>query len=318
MGRGKYALSGETNYQLSIHKDRKSHCLSVAKSMIAYEQFKTRNLGFNGGWNSEKVHQNNYGIAQEIERVFMQTYGNIDGPRMGDIVEFSDGWEVYERAQVCESCYGGSKYGMMCVCERGSSWTDGNIFSTSGGAFKSIHKSKFQYAGETEVWVWTWGCFGSGANMGIYFPLKVRKWIIPYEPVLKRSMVKIRKHNEYAVFIENYGDLFNALCFTSVKAYLAWAKYVGYKTESWVGTFEKVSPQKIVRKWYTKPENAPTNGKPIKVLDNGRVKDGYVVTTDQAIIYHIPNYGPYPEYGTPEYEKEFQDHRKYAGNPMGV
>lgn len=286
--------------------------------MITYERFKERNANFNGGYNSENVHQNNYGIAQEIERVFMQTYGNIEGPRMGDIVEFSDGYTVYNRAQVCENMYGGSKYGMVCVCERGSSYTDGHIFSTSGGAFKSFHKSRFQYVGEAEVWVWTFGCYGSGANMGIYFPLKVRKWIIPYEPVLKRSMVKIRKHDQYAVFIENYGDLFNALCFTSVKAYLAWAKYVGYKTESWVGTYEKVSPQKIVRKWYLKPEDAPTNGKPIKVLDNARVKDGYVVTTDQDITYYIPNYGKAPEYGTPEYEKEFEDHRKYAGNPMGV
>lgn len=288
------------------------------ESMITYEQFKERNISFNGGYNTEKVHQNNYGIAQEVERVYMDTYGHIDGPRIGDVVEFSDGWNVYKHAQVCENMYGGSKYGMMCVCKHGSSWTNGRGFSTSGGAFKAYHKSKFQYVGEDEVWVWTWGCYGSGANMGIYFPLKVRKWIIPYESVLKRSMVKIKRHDQYAVFIENNGDLFNALCFNSVKAYIAWAEYVGFKTENWAGSFEKVSPQRIERKWYLKPEDAPTNGKPIKVLDNGRIKDGYVVTTEDAITYHVPNYGKYPEYGTPEYEKAWKDYRKYAGNPMGV
>lgn len=295
--------------------------------METYETFKTRNANWdNCGFCTEKDMQRNYEIALQVEKTYNETFVNTNEPQIGDIVEFFDGFRVYDHAKIVENLYGGSEYGMLCVCECGSSFTNGKGFSTSGGAFKAIHKSKFQYVGEDTNIVWTWGCFGAGGNQGIYFPLKVRKWIIPYEPVKCRSFLTIRgKNSKYpAVSIENVSDFFCAESFCSIKAFKAWANYVGYKHHSFgYGTFSQKSPQRICDKCYTDPAwKVPEGAKPIKVIRNGDLKDAWVVTTDETITYYWPNiYNPTkkaPQYGTPEYEKEFEERRKYDGNPLGI
>ena len=295
--------------------------------METYEKFKERNAGWEYcGFCTEKDMRRNYEIACEVEIIYNNTFRNIHEPQIGDIVEFSDGFQVYDHAKVVENLYGNSKYGMLCVCENGGSHTDGKYFSTSGGAFKAIHKSKFQYVGESENLVWTWGCHGAGAYQGIYFPLKVRKWIIPYEKIECRSFLTIRgKNSRYsAVSIENVGEFFCAASFCSIKAFNAWAEYVGYKHNSFGnGSFEQRSPQRICDKCYTDPAwKVPEGAKPIKVIRNGDLKDAWVVTTEESITYYWPNiYDPTaknPRCGTPEYEKEFAERRKYKGNPLGV
>lgn len=291
----------------------------------------------NAGWNPEFVFFNsdfmkrNYEIALKVEKTYNETYGHIDGPRIGDVVEFSDGFKVFEHAQISENHYGGSKFGMLCICESGSSWTNGNTFSTSGGAFRGMHMSKLTPAGEDKIIVWTWGCLGSGGGQGIYFPLSVRKWLIPYEPVKCRSMVTIHGKGAKrwdgsvfpAVVIENSGSLYSAESFCSINAFLAWAKYVGFKHESFGnGTFNRRSPQRIEGECYTDPEwKAPEGAKPIKIVRNGSLKDGWVVTTDSTIKYYWPNlYEPYKptDFNSPEYKKKWAELQKYSGNPLGV
>lgn len=306
--------------------------------METFEKFKQRNAAF-GAYDIPKLHEEEmlkcYAIANQVAEDYQRNYGHIEGPRIGDIVEFADEYRVYKHGKIVENLYGGSKYGMLCVCENGSSHTDGKGFSTSGGAFKAIHRSKLQYAGEAENVVWTWGCYGSGAHQGIYFPLKVQKWIIPYEQPVCRSMVTIRGrgckscdgHTLAAVSIKNCGAWFNVESFCSIGAFKAWAKYVGYEYGNWRGTFEKMSRIRIEDKCYTDKNWQPPKGaKPIKIIRNGDVKDGWVLNTGDTILYLWPNiYDPnekHPEYGTPEY-KAASDGRlrlflKYQGNPLGV
>lgn len=292
----------------------------------------------NAGWNpnygiprSDKEMMRNYEIALKVEKTYNETYGSIDGPRIGDVVEFADEYQVFKHAQISENLYGGSKFGMLCICENGSSWTNGRTFSTSGGAFIGKHKSHLKPAGEDEILVWTWGCYGAGASQGIYFPLKVRKWLIPYEPVKCRSMVTIRGigaktwNGDHlpAVSIENSGSWCYGESFCSVKAFLAWAEYVGYKHHSFGnGTFKRESPQKIEDQCYTDPEwKAPEGAKPIKLVRNGKLKDSWVVTTDAGIMYYWPNlFEPYKptDFSSPEYAKEVAEYRKYSDNPIGV
>lgn len=293
--------------------------------METYEKFKTRNANWNYcGFCMEKDMQRNYEIACNTERIYNETFGNIDGPRIGDIVEFSDGFRVYDHAKVVENLYGGSEYGMLCVCENGSSHTDGKYFSTSGGAFKAIHKSKFQYVGEDENIVWTWGCFGAGGGQGIYFPLKVRKWIIPYAPIDKRSTLKINGGGNktcHAVEIQNFGEWFFVKSFISVRAFLAWAKYVGYEHHTFGnGTFNRKSPQKIVNMCILDMKDLPKNAKPIKVMGNGRIRDGWVVTSETEITeiwLNKPNEQT-PKFGSIAFEEQIKEKIKYECNPLGV
>lgn len=304
---------------------------------MTYEDFKRANAAF-GSYNFPKLHEEEmlkcYAIANQVAEDYQENYGHIEGPRIGDIVEFADEFRVYDHGKIVENLYGGSKYGMLCVCESGSSFTNGEYFSTSGGAFRSIHKSKLQLVGDAENVVWTWGCYGSGAHQGIYFPLKVRKWIVPYEKPVCRSKVQFfgrnRKNHlgDYLtpVRIENFGGIgAGGESFCSIRAFKAWADYVGYKYGSWRdrGTFEKVSAQRIADKCFTdKAWQPPKGAKPIKIIRNGRLKDAWVVTTDDCIMYYWPNIydpeHPEPRYGTPEYEREFRERRKYNGNPMGI
>lgn len=297
--------------------------------MMTFEDFKRSNLGFGYyGQPTEKEMQECYEIAQQVERTYQETYGHIDGPRIGDIVEFSAGYEVNKYGKIVENMYGGSKYGMLCVCANGSSFTNGRGFDTSGGPFYAFHKSKLQLVGEDENIVWTWGCHGSGAHQGIYFTLKVRRWIIPYGPDMKRSEVVIRgrgaKGGKMAVSISNFGEFFNAQSFVSIGAFMAWAEYVGYRYQTECrGTFRGVSTQRICDKCYTDPTwQPPVGAKPIKLVRNGDLKDAWVVTTDECIMYYWPNiHDPNrkePAIGTPEYEEKFREYRKYSDNPMGI
>lgn len=300
--------------------------------METYEQFKTRNAHWDSDsyFHTEEEFERNYAIAKNVERIYNETFTNINEPQIGDIVEFFDGFRVYNHAKVVENLYGGSNFGMLCVCENGSSFTDGKYFSTSGGAFKAIHKSKFQYVGEDTNIVWTWGCHGAGGNQGIYFPLKVRKWKVPYNPVLKKSRVVIKGKGAKdlygraldAVWIEHYSDCFgHAASFRTIQAFRAWAKYVGFESKPYNGIFERVSSQAIVRKYFWKKDEVPADAKPIKVIESCRCVDAYVLNDGQNIVYYIPNPNILPQrpkFGTKEYEEERNECGKFWGNPLGV
>lgn len=301
--------------------------------METFEIFSKMNQGFGRyGTPSDKEMRECYEIAQKVERRFMEKFGAIEGPRLGDVVEFADDFRVYEHGQVTENLYGGSKYGMLCICQNGRSFTSGEGLSTSGGSFTAFHESRLKYVCETTNTFWTWGCYGAGASQGINFTMPVRKWIIPYEKPRFGSKVTFRgrgvKHNgrEWpAVSIENFGGCMGwAESFVSIKAFKAWADYVGYEYGRWgASVLEKASRQRIANKCYTDKDFVPPVGaKPMKMIFNGRVKDGYVVTTDEMILYLWPNIydpeHPEPSYGTPEYEEQFKEFRKYSGNPMGI
>lgn len=294
--------------------------------MESYENFKSRNAAF-GNYNiptcHEKEMQKCYAIALQVEKTYNEKFSKTDEPQIGDIVEFADDYHVYKHAKITEDLYGDGK---LCICENGGSWTDGESFSTSGGAFVRKDKSLLQYAGEDFNVVWTWGCYGVGAHQGIYFPLKVRKWIIPYEPKnVKRSIINFKKNDDgeiISVAIENSDScMYSVMGFNSMAAFKAWAEYVGY--EYHMENERGYSHQKVLQKCWTETVPKPENGKPIKVLANGRIHDGLVVTEEFSVTQWWGNiYRPHAAYGTPEYKKECDEelmlHRKYAQNPMGV
>ena len=110
-----------------------------------------------------------------------------------------------------------------------------------------------------------------------------------------------------------------------MRAFEAWAKYVDYDykmdKDAW-GAEVAYSPQEVKSKCWTTTRPKPSNGKPIKVLANGRIHDGIVVTEKTCITEWWDNiYRPgekEPEYGSHEYQIQMKEYDKYHENPMGV
>ena len=283
--------------------------------MITFERFEKLNQH---RWSNDEM-QKNYAIALEVERNYMEKFGSIKEPKLGDIVEFTDGFHVYKHASIVENVYFEDPNTRVCICENGSSHThSGRYFQTSGGAFHGMDKASLVYVGEDENIVWTWGCHGSGADQGIYFPLKVNRWIIPYNPrEVKRSRVYFL---EDGVHIQNSEScMCYAHTFYSRKAFEAWAKYTGYEYQMNEDGSRAFSPQEVKQKCWTEVVPKPENGKPIKVLANGHIHDGLVVKEEFCITEWWGNFRrQYPKYGTSEHQEELKEYYKYHNNPMGV
>lgn len=302
--------------------------------MITFEQFSQMNSQRIGTewmskWSEEEM-ERNYVIALQIEKNYYEKYGTDKKPKLGDLVEYSDGYRVYKYASIVENVYYEDECTRVCICDNGHSHTStGRGFSTSGGAFHGMNKSDLQYVGEDVNVVWTWGCHGVGAHQDINIPLKVNRWIIPYDTMaVKRSVVHFKKDEQAEgdpVWIENTSEYFHAKSFNSMRAFEAWAKYVGYEyhidTDGW-GNKVAYSPQEIEQRCWTEEVPKPENGKPIKVLANGRIRDGIVVTEKTCITEWWENiYRPEqkePKYGSPEYKAQMEEYWKYNANPMGV
>lgn len=276
----------------------------------------------------------NYAIAQKVCKQFYANYdANSAIPQIGDIVEFSDGYHVYKHAMVAESYNKehDSKFNLLSVCENGSSWTDGECFSTSGGAFHTIHASRFALAGRAENVMWTWGCHGSGWNQGIYFKLNVRKWVIPYDAPRPLTRVHIYgkdskdadgNNRRYAVHV---GDNINSTgeCFDSIRAFEAWAHYVGFTYEHIGRMADRHGHQFLKRVSISNPSQVPVCSKPLKLVENGTVVDAWTKKIGDTIYFYVPNINFWKNGSFGEVPKLSQDEDlrlflKYSGNPLGI
>lgn len=284
--------------------------------MITFERFEKLNQQHR--WSDDEM-QKNYAIALKVEKNYMEKFGSIKEPKLGDMVEFSDGFRVYKHASIVENVYFEDQDKRVCICENGSSHTySGQNFQTSGGAFLGRDKASLVYVGEDENIVWTWGCHGAGADQGIYLPLKVNRWIIPYDlKEVKRSTVYFL---EDGVHIQNSEScMCYAHTFISRKAFEAWAKYTGYEYQMNVDENKAFSPQEVKQRCWTETVPKPQNAKPIKVLANGHIHDGLVVKEEFYITEWWGNFRrQYHKYGTLEYQEELKEYYKYRNNPMGV
>lgn len=296
--------------------------------MISYEEFKSMNMGFGHGIldKEDNIMRQNYAIACEVEREYMKNFPNSDTPQPLDTVEFATDLCVYKHAMIVGDRYMRRPH-LLTICENGSSWTDGATFSTSGGAFPHFHKSRFVPAGTDTCLVWTWGCHGAGANMGIKFPLNVQKWLIPYDNPTRRTRVTIYGKNGVdfygrqrdAVVVESYimygNPTYFYRSFESIKAFNAWAEYVGFVHHPEKDTFHRVSAQTMLQKYILSRDDAPKNGKPLKWLHNGEVTDAWVVNDGDTITTYVLNK---TERSSQLSEDDLAEYRKYHANPLGV
>lgn len=282
--------------------------------MITLNELKSLNAQFAAqNFVSEKNWEKNLEIVENVERNFFAWYDKSKTtPQKGDVIEFSDGYEIFSHA-VVESV---DEYGNMYVCENGSTHTDGKCFSTSGGAFIYIHASHFEYVGEETRMFWTWGCFGSGAGQGLYFPVTVKKF--------RQKDMKVKPFHDIYICKKHYKnrgtkvqimqDLFCiALEFITIKAFKAFAEHVGlsyYKDDS--GRY--YTDQFLKSEYFWKIEELPNGCKPIYDFCNGSIVKCYAHKAGETITIYRPNPNAKEVYNP----LEFEEARKYRNNPLGV
>lgn len=282
--------------------------------MITLNELKSMNTLFaSQNYVSEKSWENNYEIVKNVESNFFTWYDkNKATPQKGDIIEFSNGYEIFRHALVEDV----DKWGNMYVCENGSTHTDGKYFSTSGGAFTHIHKSHFEYIGEEKRVFWTWGCFGSGAGQGLYFPITVKKF-------RQKGMAVKPHHNIYfcSKYYKNRGAKvqimqdwqYIALEFVTIKAFKAFAKYseLSYHKDDNGRYF---TDQFLKNEYFRKIEELPNGCKPIYSMCNGSTVKCYVHKDGGTITIYRPNPNAKEVYKPLESDEA----RKYRNNPLGV
>lgn len=282
--------------------------------MITLKELKSMNTLFaSRNYVSEKSWENNYEIVKNVESNFFTWYDkNQMTPQKGDIIEFSDGYTIFSNAQV-ESV---DKYGVMEICENGITFTDGKYFSTSGGAFRHIHVSNFEYVGTETRMFWTWGCFGSGAGQGLYFYVTVKKF--------RQKGMAVKPHHKIyfcSKYYKNRGAKvqimqdwqYIAFEFVTIKAFNAFAKYVGltYHKESDGRYF---TDQFLKSELFWKLEELPEGAKPIYSMSNGSLVKCYVHKNGNTITIYRPNSNAKEVYQP----LSFEESRKYRNNPLGV
>ena len=91
--------------------------------MITFERFEELNQH---RWSDDEM-QKNYAIALEVEKNYMEKFGSIKEPKLGDIVEFSDGFHVYKNASIVAYLLLGGRSGYGASC--GFSCNPNNVVS---------------------------------------------------------------------------------------------------------------------------------------------------------------------------------------------
>lgn len=262
-----------------------------------YKDFQVMNMGWDSGCcrisdsYAEKQMRKNYEIYRNVKREFYRHYNrNLSVPQKGDVVEFVNNNRLYPHAAV-ESV---DKYGLMYVCEQGSTHTNGKYFSTSGGAWTHIHISHFEFAGYEYRRFWTWGAHGSGAHQGIYFDILVKKWrqkdipkIVPMHEVCLFSKY-YRERCGYKAVVKDYSNMYVFVGFETFKRFKEWAKYVGltYRKRSDGRYFAN---QFLKREYFGAIDELPSGCKPIKATVNGSDVRCYVHNDGETITYFCPN-----------------------------
>lgn len=284
-----------------------------------FEQFSKINAGWRGlfgAYGREKDMIRNLEIANDVASKFYNHYDMSNmKPQKGDIIEFVNYNTLYKNANV-ESV---DRFGLMYVCENGSTFTDGECFSTSGGSFARIHESNFEFVGYEHRKFWTWGCHGSGANQGIYFTIKVKRFRQKNIHLTPENYIYIG--NKY--YTENgygkvqilddsvYGYIIQE--FKTIKAFKAFAEYVGL-TYHKLDSYKYVTEQFVINGSFNSLEQLPKGVKPFYGLSNGEMVTCYAYNDGKAITLYRPN----PNYKDIYKPLDIDGYRKYSGNPLGI
>lgn len=260
--------------------------------MMTLEDFKKSNMTWNGNgyYTNEREWQSNYQIAKNVEERFFKHYDqSLMSPQKGDMIEFVNYNRIYPYANV-ESV---DKYGMMYVCENGRTWTDGEHFSTSGGAFTHIHAANFEFIGYEERKFWTWGCYGGGANQGIYFTIRVKKFrqknmkLIPDNKIYFNNPHYMEQRRSKVVIMDTmFMYIFKE--FRTIREFKDWAVYVGF-TYRKDDSGQYYSNLFLKSEYFWKLEELPDGCKPVEDWCNGSKVRCFAHNDGHTLTIYRPN-----------------------------
>lgn len=128
---------------------------------------------------------------------------------------------------------------------------------------------------------------------------------------------RLRRRDEARVFISG-PNLSVIQSFRSVKAFKAWAEYVGFEYErsGWAydGVICRRGRQNIVSRCFWYKEDIPDGARPYYGLCNGSMVQCFATNDGETIIILKPNQNAKKVFRPLAYE----DAKMYEGNPMGV
>lgn len=283
--------------------------------MITSKELKEMNAQFEAQnyFVSEKNWGENLAIVEHAENNFLLWYDRgKNTPQKGDVVEFSNGYEIFRHALVEDI----DKFGMMEICENGSTNTDGTYFSTSGGAFTRIHSANFEFVGEEKRIFWTWGCFGPGSGQALYFPITVKKF--RQKGMTVKPLHEIYFCNKYykdrGTKVQIMQDLqYIAFEFVTIKAFKAFAEYVGLSYHKY-DNGRYFTDNFLREKYFWEIDELPNMCKSLYAMCNGSMVKCYTHNDGNTITIYRPNPNAKEVYKP----LEFEEARKYRNNPLGV
>lgn len=301
----------------------------MQQQVCTFEQYKDMNgNNYRGAFDkwAEEIDRRNYDIVRKTVDAFYAHYDmNADKPQEGDLVEYSDGYEVYKHALI-DRIY---DHGVVQICEQGSTHIsydkDHTYLSTSGGSFPCIHISKFVPNGDDVRMAWCWNWKGAGAGNGINFSFRVRKWLIPHGEVQPRQRIYFGRSKDSHDFVR-----ITDICwrypnddmwfFKSFRAFRAWADYVGFTYDHNISEFGYGMGKPInffLHRKYIRSENElPTGAKELVSIQGGRAMRSWVCNDGKTITRYVINDDKYRL--DSDKQDGFKVYCKYDGDPLGV
>lgn len=299
------------------------------ENLMTIEEFKAMNLGWNnGGEMDESTLRKNYEIAMNAIWDFIGRRESDMVPQVCDHVVASDKFEIFPNAVVDKDLY--QRPGRITICGRGGFGVFGSSMPSiqCGGPFfgAPADASEYEYLGMGRTTVWTWGCYGAGANQGIYFWVPVRRWkmrslnrrIRSYisMPVTKEAKERFGRQSK----LQLWGDDFTHIQveFDSIKACFAWLEQMhihATREESENGVMYWSLDREVFTRGYVYSA-VPTDRPSFyagKLHRNGNLGDAWGYLTDLGDIALVRT-----DSGKIDYSDNPEEYKKYRNNPLGV
>lgn len=220
-------------------------------------------------------------------------------PQVGDIVEgaYYDGVYPYTNG-IIEKI---NEDGSISICYQPyipfiTVKDDARIaLSVSGGPFGD-HKAEelVLVCEDDEREFCDWGSCGACANRAVNFFAPVRRWKIPYKWRSKTD-VYVVEHGiyHYPIYIREMGSFFNIASFYTMEQLDRFCAILGItytlSEEEPVCKRYSVSHNFRETKGFNRLEDVPEGCKPMKLLSNGHIVDGFFRIVEHTVELYRPN-----------------------------
>ena len=242
--------------------------------------------------------QSDLDMIEKYRKIFEDKHESCRTPQVGDIVEgaYYDGAYPYSNGVVEKVNEDGSLY----ICYKPYIpfvfiRKDGSVgLSVSGGPFGEHRQDELLLINDEDNNVFCdWGFCGACANGAVNFKVVVRRWRIPYVKRVTTYIESVKKDGIIKISVKKLGEWCNIASFYSWEQLDNWCRNlsVGYELEEDRGDYKSYRLSHDIKetKGFWRLEDLPEGVRPIKLLSNGSIVDGYFRTTFDEVEIYRPN-----------------------------